>query len=201
MALVAAVRRISSSIYLRILLALILAYLASFIALKWSGAQNRIAAVNGLSIIFMALPVWGLALLARGYARFGYRLYFVWALAWVVDFLIVTFIMWRYGLPAESPVVVTAISNTNLRESSEYLREAGPLLLPVLLLVPLVAYILMRLVRTLGQHLETVQASRWITVPAGALLILLPVAAHTNHVVARADPVTRWAKFYGETRQ
>lgn len=202
MALIAAAcRKLASNVYLRFIAAFVAAYGVSYLALRLTGAPNRIASVNGLSILIMALPVWGLALLARRHARIGYGLYFVWALIWVVDFFAVGFTMWRYGLPIESPVVVEAVSNTNFEETKEYIWEAGLLILPLAIIVPLLAYGLMRLARGLGRHLETVNPPRWVAVFVGLVLVIVPLAYHKNHVVARADPVTRWAKFALELRQ
>lgn len=202
MALIAAAAsKLYHNIYVRFLAAFVAAYGVSYLALRFSGAPDRIAAVNGLSLLIMALPVWGLALLLRRHARLAYLLYFLWALVWVIDFFAVGFTMWRYGLPIESPVVVEAVSNTNYEETWEYVRDAGLLILPLLVLIPLLAYTLMRLARGLGRHLETVDPPRWVAVFVGLVLVIVPLAYHKNHVVARADPVTRWAKFALELRQ
>ncbi|MBX9458607.1 MAG: phosphoethanolamine transferase [Rhizobium sp.] len=194
-------RKLLANVYVRFIAGFLVAYGTSYAILRLTGAPNRIAAVNGLSLIIMALPVWGLALLADRHARFGYHLYFIWALVWVVDFFAVGFTMWRYGLPIESPVVVEAVSNTNYEETTEYILEAGLLFLPLALLVPLLAYGLMRLTRGIGRHLETLRLPRWLAVAVGVILVVVPLAYHTNHVVARADPVTRWAKFAWDLRQ
>ena len=201
MALIAAARRIADNIYVRSFAAFVAVYLASYLILRLIGVPQRIASVNGLSVIFMAMPVWGLVLLARRHAGIGYRLYFVWALVWVVDFFAVSFTMWRYGVQIESPVIVEAVSNANYQETTEYIRDALLFAVPVLIVVPLLAYGLMRLARGLGRHLETVSPPRWAAVTLGVVLIVLPLAIHSNHVVARADPVTRWAKFYSQMRQ
>lgn len=197
----AACRKLTDNVYPRFLAGFMVAYGLSYAALRLAGAPDRIAAVNGLSLLIMALPVWGLALLNRRFAHLGYRLYFVWAMIWVVDFFAVGFTMWRYGLPIESPVVVEAVSNTNNEETIEYMREAAPLFVPLALLVPLLALGLMWLARGLGRHLEAVRPPRWVAVLLGLVLVVVPLAYHTNHVVARADPVTRWAKFAFQLRQ
>lgn len=202
MALIAAAcRKLHDNVYVRFLAALLAAYGASYVALRLTGAPDRIASVNGLSLLIVALPVWGLALLNRRYARLGYLLYFLWALVWVVDFFAVGFTMWRYGLPIESPVVVAAVSNTSYEETKEYVRGAGLLILPLAILVPVIAYGLMHIARGLGRHLETVNPPRWVAIFLGLILVIVPLAYHKNHVVARADPVTRWAKFALELRQ
>jgi heptose-I-phosphate ethanolaminephosphotransferase len=201
MALKATARRILGNIYVRSFAAFVATYLASYLALRLMGVPQRIASVNGLSIIFMALPVWGLVLLARRHAKIGYRLYFVWAVIWVVDFFAVSFTMWRYGVQVESPVIVEAVSNANYQETTEYIRDALLFAVPLLIIVPLIAYGMMRLARGLGRHLETVNPPRWVAITLGVVLIVLPLAIHSNHVVARADPVTRWAKFYSQMRQ
>lgn len=202
MALIAAAcRRLLDNVYVRFLAAFAASYAASYLLLRLAGAPNRIASVNGLSVLFMAMPAWGLALIASRYARLGYQLYFVWAVIWVIDFFAVAFTMWRYGLPVESPVFIEAVSNTNYQETTEYIRDSALVALPLVLLVPLIAYLFMRLTRGLGRHLETTAMPRWAALLAGFLLIVLPLALHSNHVVARADPVTRWAKFYAEIRQ
>ena len=86
MALIAAAcRKFLANVYVRTLVAFLLAYGVSYVALSLAGAPTRIAAVNGLSIVILALPVWGLALLAGRHARIGYWLYFVWALVWTID--------------------------------------------------------------------------------------------------------------------
>lgn len=202
MALIAAAcRKLYHNVYLPFIVVFVAIYAASYAALRLAGAPDRIAAINGLSLLFMALPVWGLVLLSRRHARIGYWLYFVWALFWVIDFFAVGFIMSRYNLAIESPVVIEAVSNTNYEETREYIKEAGLLILPLALLVPLIAYGLMLLVRGLGRHLETVQPRRWVAILVGLVLVVVPLAYHTNHVVARADPVTRWVKFALELRQ
>lgn len=201
MVFIAASRRIIDNVYVRSLVAFVATYAASYLILRLTGAPERIALVNGLSIIFMAMPAWGLALLARRHARFGYRLYFVWALIWVLDFFAVSFTMWRYGVQVESPAIVEAVSNANYQETTEYMRDTVLFALPLVVLVPLIAYGLTRLTRGLGSHLESVSPPRWLAMSIGLLLIALPLAFHSNHVVARADPVTRWAKFYAQMRQ
>ena len=197
----AAFRWLTSNVYLRLLIAFLAVYGATYFILHLVGAPTRIASVNGLSILFMALPVWGLSLISARYGRLGYWLYFFWALIWVVDFFAVGFTMWRYGLPVESPVVIEALSNTNAEETEEYIKEVLLLIIPLVLLVPLLAYGLMWLTRRLGSRLEALNLPRWSAVLIGAVLIIVPLAYHRNHVVARADPITRWAKFITEFRQ
>src|SRR5688572_281034 len=121
MALIAAtISKLLANTYIRTLIAFLLAYGASYAALSLAGAPNRVATVNGLSIVILALPVWGLALLSGRRAKLGYWLYFVWALIWVVDFFAVGFTYWRYGLPIESPFVIEAVGNANAQETTEY---------------------------------------------------------------------------------
>lgn len=202
MALIAAAsRKILANAYVRTLIAFLLAYGATYAALSLAGAPNRIAAVNGLSIVVLALPVWGIALLARGRTGFGYWLYFIWAIIWVVDFFAVGFTYWRYGLPIESPFVIESVSNANAQETTEYAGEVLLFAAPLAVIVPLLAYVLMRLVRGLGRQIEGNHLPRGVAIFVGLLLIIVPLALHSNPVVARADPVTRWAKFYGQMRQ
>lgn len=197
----AACRKLLANVYLRTLLAILLAYGAAYAALSLVGAPTRIASVNGLSILIAALPVWGLAMLAGRHARFGYWLYFIWAMIWVIDFFAVGFTYWRYGLPIESPVVVEAVSNANSQETTEYAGEVVLFAAPLAIIVPLFAYALMRIVRGLGRHFENVRMPRWVALTVGLLLVVVPFAAYTNHVVARSDPVMRWTTFYSKTRQ
>lgn len=202
MALIAAAcRKLLTNVYVRFLAAFIMAYGISYVMLRLAGAPNRIASVNGIALLFNSLPVWGLALVASRYARFGYWLYFIWALIWVVDFIAVGFTMWRYSLPVESPVFIEAVSNANRQETTEFIQDTALVAVPLLLLVPLTAYGLMRLTRGLGRHLETVALPKWAAALAALMLIVLPIAFHANPVIARADPVTRWVKFYAEMRQ
>ena len=202
MALIAAAcRKLLANVYLRTLLAILLAYGVTYGALSLAGAPTRIASVNGLSILILALPVWGLAMLTGRHARVGYWLYFVWAMIWVIDFFAVGFTYWRYGLPIESPFVIEAVSNANTQETTEYAGEVVLFAAPLAIVVPLIAYGLMRVVRGLGSHFEHRRTPRAIGILMGLVLVIVPFAFYSNHVVARADPVMRWAKFYGQMRQ
>lgn len=197
----AACRKLLANVYLRTLAAILLAYGLAFAALSLVGAPTRIASVNGLSILIAALPVWGLAMLTGRHARFGYWLYFIWATIWVIDFFAVGFTYWRYGLPIESPVVIEAVGNANSQETTEYAGEIMIFAAPLAIIVPLLAYALMRMVRGLGRHFEQVSMPRWVALAVGLLFVVVPVVSYTNHVVARSDPVMRWTAFYSKTRQ
>lgn len=194
-------RVLKFNVYLKYALLFVALYGATYLILTLCGAPRRIALVNGLSVLFMAMPAWGLSLLAGRFARYGYRLYFLWVLFWVIDFFAVCFTTWRYGLPIESPVIIEALSNTNAQEVSEYITDALLFIIPLAVLVPILAYLLMRLMRGFGTRLGQSGMRRGVAIFAGLVLIVLPLAYHTNNVVARADPVTRWAKFYKEYRQ
>jgi heptose-I-phosphate ethanolaminephosphotransferase len=197
----AACRKLLANVYLRTLIAILVAYGLTYGALSLVGAPTRIASVNGLSILVLALPVWGFAMLTGRHARFAYWLYFVWALIWAVDFFAVGFTYWRYGLPIESPFVIEAVSNASTQETTEYAGEVVLLATPLAIIVPLIAYGLMRIVRGLGRHVEHVDMPRGAALLVGLVLVVVPFAFYTNHVVARADPVMRWTKFYGQMRQ
>ncbi|MBL0371935.1 sulfatase-like hydrolase/transferase [Rhizobium sp. KVB221] len=196
----ASIRWLTTNVFLRFAIAFVGLYALIYFILHISGAPTRVASVNGLSVLFMAMPAWGLSIVASRYARYGYALYFVWALIWVVDFAAVSFTIARYGLALESPVVVEAVSNANINETTEYLGETLPLLIPMMFLVPAIAYLFMRLMRGFGRQLEKLSMPRWTAIVVGLTLIILPLAYHSNNVVARADPVTRWAKFYKDLR-
>lgn len=195
-----AFRWLTSNVYLKFAILLAAVYGATYAILHLCGAPTRVAAVNGLSVLFMAMPAWGLSILASRHSRYGYALYFIWALVWTLDFFAVGFTTARYGLALESPAVVEAVSNASINETTEYLGETLPLLIPLVFLVPAIAFLFMHLIRSFGLHLETLRMPRWTAVVAGLVLIILPLAYHGNPVVARADPVTRWAKFYTELR-
>lgn len=202
MALIAAAcRRLFANVYLRTLIAILVAYGVTYAALSLLGAPVRIASVNGLSILIVALPVWGFAMLSGRYARVGYWLYFIWATIWVIDSVAVGFTYWRYGLPVESPFVIEAVSNASAQETTEYAGEFLLLATPLAIIVPLIAYVMMRIVRGLGRHVEQAGMPRSAALIVGLLLVVIPIASYTNHVVARADPVMRWATFYGKMRQ
>lgn len=202
MALIAgASRKLFANVHFRTLVGILLAYGLTYAALLLVGAPERIASVNGLSILIVALPVWGFALLAGRHARYAYWLYFIWAAIWLIDFFAVSFTYWRYGLPIESPVVIEAVSNANSQETTEYAGEVFLFAIPLAIIVPLLAYLMMRIVRGFGRHIEHTGRPGVAAVLIGVFLIIVPFAAYTNHVVARADPVMRWATFYGKTRQ
>jgi len=65
MALIAvACHKLVTNVYVRFIAAFVMAYGASYLMLRLAGAPNRIASVNGISLLFDSLPVWGLALVA-----------------------------------------------------------------------------------------------------------------------------------------
>ena len=160
------------------------------------GAPTRIAAVAGLGIPIMAMPAWGFAVLFPRWAFIGYGLYFLWALLWVADFLSTGLVMARYGLHLESPVVVEALANTSLLDVKEYFYDSWMLIVIILVVTPLVALLLTAVVRLAARSFGPVRWHRAFVVLTGLVLIVLPIAYHGNPVVARADPLWRWMKFY-----
>ena len=160
------------------------------------GAPTRIAAVAGLGIPIMALPAWGFAILFPRWAALGYGLYFVWALIWVVDFFSIGFVMARYNMSLESPVVTEALSSTSLLDVKEYLYDSWWLIIVMLVVTPLLALLLTSVVRLSAKSVGPVRWHRGFVILTGLALIVVPIAYHGNPVVARADPLSRWAKFY-----
>jgi heptose-I-phosphate ethanolaminephosphotransferase len=160
------------------------------------GAPTRIAAVAGLAIPIMAMPAWGFAILFPRWAFVGYGLYFLWAMLWVADFFSAGFVMARYSLSLESPVVIEALSNTSLLDVREYFDDSWMLIVAILVLTPLLAWLMTALVRTSARSVGPVRWHRAFVILAGLVLVVLPLAFHDNPVVARADPAWRWIKFY-----
>jgi heptose-I-phosphate ethanolaminephosphotransferase len=160
------------------------------------GAPTRIAAVAGLGIPIMALPAWGFAILFPRWAAVGYGLYFLWAVIWVVDFFSTGFVMARYNLRLESPVVTEALSNTSLLDVKEYFYDSWWLIIVMLVVAPLLALLLTSVVRLSAKSVGPVRWHRGFVILAGLALIIVPIAYHGNPVVARADPLSRWVKFY-----
>jgi heptose-I-phosphate ethanolaminephosphotransferase len=160
------------------------------------GAPTRIAAVAGLGIPIMALPAWGFAILFPRQAAVGYGFYFAWAILWVVDFFSIGFVMARYNLSLESPVVTEALSNTSLLDVKEYLYDSWWLIIVMLLVTPILAWLLTLVVRLSARSVGPVRWHRGFVILAGLALIIVPIAYHGNPVVARADPISRWVKFY-----
>lgn len=160
------------------------------------GAPTRIAAVAGLGIPIMAMPAWGFAILFPRWAGIGYGLYFIWAVIWVVDFFSIGFVMARYNLSLESPVVTEALSSTSLLDVKEYLYDSWWLIIVMLVVTPLLALLLTSVVRLSARNFGSVRWHRGFVILAGLVLIIVPIAYHGNPVVARADPLLRWVKFY-----
>lgn len=160
------------------------------------GAPTRIAAVAGLGIPIMALPAWGFAILFPRRAAIGYGLYFVWALVWVVDFFCIGFVMARYNLSMESPVVTEALSSSSLLDVKEYLYDSWWVIIVMMVVAPLLALLLTAAVRSSAGSFGPVRWHRGFVILAGLVMIIVPIAYHGNPVVARADPLSRWAKFY-----
>lgn len=160
------------------------------------GAPTRIAAVAGLGIPIMALPAWGFAIIFPRWAVVGYGLYFAWAMIWVVDFFSTGFVMARYNLSLESPVVTEALSSTSLLDVKEYLHDSWWLITVMVVATPILAWLLTAVVRQSARSVGQVRWHRSFMILAGLAMIIVPIAYHGNPVVARADPLSRWAKFY-----
>ena len=160
------------------------------------GAPTRIAAVAGLGIPIMAMPAWGFALLFPRRAFIGYGLYFLWALIWVADFFSTGFVIARYNLSLESPVVLEALATSSTLDVKEYFYDSWMLMVVLLVAAPLLAWLLTALVRLSAKSVGPVSWHRGFVILAGLLLIVVPIAYHGNPVVARADPLSRWVKFY-----
>ena len=164
--------------------------------LYFCGAPTRIAAVAGLGIPIMAMPAWGFAILFPRWAWLGYGLYFLWALIWVVDFFSTGFVMARYNLSLESPVVTEALSSSSLLDAKEYLYDSWMMIIVMVLVAPLLALLLTAVVRWSAKSIGPARWHPLFVMLTGVLLIVVPIAFHGNPVVARADPLSRWAKFY-----
>jgi len=160
------------------------------------GAPTRIAAVAGLGIPIMALPAWGFAIIFPRGALVGYGLYFAWAMIWVVDFFSTGFVMARYNLSLESPVVTEALSSTSLLDVKEYLHDSWWLIIVMVVATPILAWLLTAVVRQSAGSVGPVRWHRSFVTLVGLAMIIVPIAYHGNPVVARADPLSRWAKFY-----
>lgn len=183
---------------LRSIAIFLLLYGVATSVLYLSGAPTRIAAVAGLGIPIMAMPAWGFAILFPRWALIGYLLYFLWALIWVVDFFATGFVMARYNLSLESPVVTEALSSTTLLDVKEYLYDSWWIIVIMVMVAPLLALLLTVAVRFCAKSFGPVRWHRGFVILAGLLLIIVPIAYHGNSVVARADPLMRWAKFYAK---
>ncbi|MGV3550135.1 phosphoethanolamine transferase [Rhizobium sp.] len=164
--------------------------------LYFCGAPTRIAAVAGLGIPIMAMPAWGFAILFPRWATVGYAVYFIWALVWVADFFAIGFVMARYNLSLESPVVTEALSSSSLLDVKEYLYDSWWVIIVMLVVMPLLAWLLMALVRMSARSVGPVRWHRGVLILVGLVLVIVPIAFHGNPIVARADPLSRWAKFY-----
>lgn len=162
------------------------------------GAPTRIAAVAGLGIPIMAMPAWGFAILFPRWAFVGYGLYFLWALLWVADFFSTGFVMARYGLHLESPVVMDVLANTSMLDVKEYLYDSWMLIIIIVVLTPFLAWLLTAVVRLSAKSFGPVRWHKGFVMLAGLVLIVVPIAYHGNPVVARADPLSRWMRFYAK---
>jgi heptose-I-phosphate ethanolaminephosphotransferase len=160
------------------------------------GAPTRVAAVLGLGVVIMAMPAWGFAILFPRWAKVGYALYFLWALIWVVDLFSTGFVMARYNLSLESPVVTEALSTSSLLDVKEYFYDSSMMMIAMVVLAPLLALLLTMVVRWSARSIGPVRWHRGFVILAGLLLIIVPIAFHGNPIVARADPLARWTKFY-----
>lgn len=164
--------------------------------LYFCGVPTRIAAVLGLGIPIMAMPVWGFAILFPRWAPIGYGFYFLWALIWVVDFFSTGLVMARYGLHLESPAVIETLATTSLLDVEEYFYDSWMLIVIMLMVTPLLALLLTVLVRLAARSVGPVRWHRAFVMLVGLFLIVLPIAYHGNPVVARADPMWRWMTYY-----
>lgn len=179
--------------------------------LSWVPAYLIVCLMSGLSSertvqlmlipFIMALPFAGLCYLLPRRRMLLWNLYAVWSFCWFAEVLAELFLVARYGLVPQSQEVMVALVNAPIDEAREF---ADTLLWPLLL--SLLAGVLVAVYFS-GNANAFFGALRWSEKRSGprailaVAMVILPLVAHGNSVVERADPITFWHAIASEGRE
>jgi len=148
----------------------------------------------------MMLPVFGIANLLGRRPPFAWSIYALWSALWCGSVLIECYLSFRYGLQPQSRQVVESLVNAPASEAREY---AASLPLPFVMATALsagLAWALVRLGQKTGEKIFPTTSPGKGKVVLAVALIALPLIAHKNVIVMRADPVTFWPSILREGR-